>query len=75
MVRSNALRGSREKACKQNFGNFHFSASRVSVGMKVILLESYELAVFYGIIATMFGVLLKSEFGPLNIISGFCIME
>src|SRR5258708_15784938 len=59
IIRSEMLRGSREKACKQNFGNFRFSASRVSVGMKVIPLESYELAVFYGIIASTFGVLLK----------------
>src|SRR5258708_1608603 len=58
MIRSNALRASREKACKQNFRNFRFLASRVSVRMKVIPSESYELAVFYEIIATMFGVLL-----------------
>src|SRR5258708_2831152 len=56
-MRSKMLRGSREKACKQNFGNFRFSASRANVGMKVISLESYELAVFYGIIALTFGVL------------------
>ena len=55
------LKGSQEKACKQIFGNFRFSASRASVGMKVIPLESYELAVFYGIIASTFGVLLKSH--------------
>jgi len=59
MVHSNALRGSQEKACKQHFGNFHFLAFRASMGMKVILLELYELAVFYGIIVMTFGVLLK----------------
>jgi len=59
MVCSDALRGSQEIAGKQNFGNFHFLASRVSVGMKVIPLELYELAVFYGVFAMMFGVLLK----------------
>src|SRR5258707_15562524 len=64
MIRSNALRGSRETACKQNLGNFHFSASRASVRMKVIPLELYELAVFYGIIATMLGVLLKIHVWP-----------
>src|SRR6266446_8592441 len=61
IIRSEMLRGSREKACKQNIGNFRFSASRASVGMKVIPLESYELAVFYGIIASTFRVLLKSH--------------
>src|SRR5258706_14105077 len=61
IIRSEMLRGSRKKACKQNIGNFRFSASRASVGMKVIPLESYELAVFYGIIVSMFGVLLKSH--------------
>ena len=64
MVHSNALRGSQEKACKQHFGNFHFLAFRASMGMKVILLELYELAVFYGIIATMLGVLLKIHVWP-----------
>ncbi len=59
MIHSKALRGSWEKACKQNFSNFHFSASSMSVRMQVILSESYKLAVFYEIIATTFGVLLK----------------
>src|SRR5258708_7435810 len=54
IIRSEMLRGSQEKACKQNIGNFRFSASRASVGMKVISLESYELAVFYGIIASTY---------------------
>src|SRR5258708_37979074 len=61
IIRSEMLRGSREKACKQNIGNFRFSASRARVGMNVIPLESYELAVFYGIIASTFRVLLKSH--------------
>jgi len=68
MVRSNVLRGSQEIAGKQNFGNFHFSASRVSVGMKVILLELYEFAVFYGIIAMMFGVLPRICVWPPSIL-------
>ena len=59
MVRSDALRGSREITGKQNFGNFRFSASSASVRMQVIPSESYKLAVFYEIIATTFGVLLK----------------
>jgi len=68
MVCSNALRGSQEIAGKQNFSNFHFSASRASVGMEVIPLESYELAVFYGIIAMMFGVLLRICVWPPSIL-------
>src|SRR5258708_12070177 len=72
IIRSDALRGSRETACKQNFGNFRFSASRVSVRMKVIPLESYELAVFYGVISTTFGVLLKlCVWSPSILFPGF----
>jgi len=53
------FRGFQGKACKQKFGNFHFSASRASTRMGVTLSELYELAVFYGIAMMMFGVLLR----------------
>ena len=52
----------------RTLGHFHFSASRVSVRMKVIPLESYELAVFYEIIAMTFGVLLKLCIWPPSIL-------
>jgi len=73
------FRGFQGKACKQKFGNFHFSASRASTRMGVTLSELYELAVFYGIAMMMFGVLLRIWVSLLlyllNVISRFYLAE